>query len=63
LGEINPHNTAQLFFCWKWHSEKSFEGAAYVVDALISEVNAALAELQAEGYIEELVNKWYGNAD
>lgn len=32
-------------------------------DTLISEVNTALAELQAEGYIEELVNKWYGDAD
>jgi polar amino acid transport system substrate-binding protein len=32
-------------------------------DALISQVNAALAELQAEGFIEELVNEWYGDAD
>jgi len=30
---------------------------------LISNVNAALAELQAEGFIEELVVKWYGNAE
>lgn len=27
---------------------------------LISKVNEALAELQDEGYIEELVDKWYG---
>ena len=32
-------------------------------DELISKVNTALAELQDEGYIEELVNKWYGDAD
>jgi len=32
-------------------------------DTLIAEVNTALAELQAEGYIEELVNEWYGSAD
>ncbi|MBG0770195.1 MAG: basic amino acid ABC transporter substrate-binding protein [Anaerolineaceae bacterium] len=28
-------------------------------DELISQVNAALAELQSEGFIEELVIKWY----
>ena len=32
-------------------------------DALISQVNSALSELQSEGLIDELVNKWYGNAD
>jgi polar amino acid transport system substrate-binding protein len=32
-------------------------------DGLISQVNAALAELQAEGFIEELVVEWYGDAD
>ena len=32
-------------------------------DELISKVNTALVELQDEGYIEELVNKWYGDAD
>jgi polar amino acid transport system substrate-binding protein len=30
---------------------------------LISQVNAALAELQAEGLIDELVLTWYGDAD
>lgn len=30
---------------------------------LINQVNAALAELQAEGFIEELVLTWYGDAD
>ena len=29
-------------------------------DELISQVNAALAELQSEGFIETLVVKWYG---
>ncbi len=29
-------------------------------DELIEQVNAALAELQAEGFIEELVDTWYG---
>jgi polar amino acid transport system substrate-binding protein len=32
-------------------------------DDLISQVNTALAELQAEGFIEELVVEWYGDAD
>ncbi len=30
---------------------------------LIDQVNAALAELQAEGFIDELVVEWYGSAD
>ncbi len=32
-------------------------------DTLISQVNTALTELQSEGFIDELVNKWYGDAD
>jgi polar amino acid transport system substrate-binding protein len=32
-------------------------------DALIDQVNAALAELQAEGFIDQLVITWYGDAD
>jgi polar amino acid transport system substrate-binding protein len=32
-------------------------------DELISKVNAALAELKADGYIEELVVEWYGDAE
>jgi polar amino acid transport system substrate-binding protein len=32
-------------------------------DALINQVNAALTELQAEGFIDELVLAWYGDAD
>lgn len=32
-------------------------------DTLISQVNTALAELKSEGLIDELVNKWYGDAD
>lgn len=32
-------------------------------DELISQVNAALAELQAEGLIEQLVVEWYGDAE
>ena len=32
-------------------------------DELISQVNAALDELKAEGYIEELVLEWYGSAE
>jgi polar amino acid transport system substrate-binding protein len=30
-------------------------------DELISQVNAAFAELQSEGYIDDLVVKWYGS--
>ncbi|MFU8827301.1 MAG: basic amino acid ABC transporter substrate-binding protein, partial [Brevefilum sp.] len=30
---------------------------------LIDQVNAALAELQAEGFIDQLVITWYGDAD
>jgi len=30
---------------------------------LISQVNAALAELKDEGFIDELVDKWYSSAD
>jgi polar amino acid transport system substrate-binding protein len=32
-------------------------------DDLIAQVNAALAELQADGFIEELVLTWYGDAN
>lgn len=32
-------------------------------DALIDQVNAALAELQAEGFLDELVLTWYGDTD
>lgn len=32
-------------------------------DELISKVNAALAELKSEGFIEDLVVTWYGSAD
>lgn len=32
-------------------------------DDLISQVNTALAELQSEGFVEELVVEWYGSAD
>ena len=32
-------------------------------DDLIAQVNAALAELHADGFIEELVLTWYGDAD
>lgn len=32
-------------------------------ETLISQVNTALSELQSEGLIDELVNKWYGDAD
>lgn len=32
-------------------------------EILISQVNTALSELQSEGLIDELVNKWYGDAD
>lgn len=32
-------------------------------DELISQVNAALATLQAEGLIDELVNTWYGDSN
>lgn len=32
-------------------------------DELISQVNAALSDLQEEGFIEELVVEWYGSAE
>lgn len=32
-------------------------------DELISQVNAALSELQDEGFIDELVIEWYGSAE
>jgi polar amino acid transport system substrate-binding protein len=32
-------------------------------DELISQVNSALAELKSEGFIDELVIKWYGSAE
>jgi len=32
-------------------------------DELIAKVNAAIAELQSEGYIDDLVIKWYTSAD
>jgi polar amino acid transport system substrate-binding protein len=32
-------------------------------DDLIAKVNAALAELQAEGFVDDLVVKWYGSAE
>ena len=32
-------------------------------DELITQVNTALAELQAEGLIEQLVSEWYADAD
>ncbi len=32
-------------------------------DELISQVNDALAALQAEGFIDELVNTWYGDSN
>jgi polar amino acid transport system substrate-binding protein len=40
-------------------------GIAFCKDnnVLIDQVNAALAELQAEGFIDELVLTWYGDAE
>jgi polar amino acid transport system substrate-binding protein len=32
-------------------------------DELISQVNAALSELQSEGFVDQLVLEWYGSAD
>lgn len=32
-------------------------------DELITQVNTALAELKADGYINELVNTWYGDSN
>ncbi len=32
-------------------------------DELISQVNAALSELQSEGFVDELVLEWYGSAE
>ena len=32
-------------------------------DELIAQVNAALAELQAEGFVDQLVVEWYGDAE
>lgn len=50
VGEVFTDESYGIAFC------KSNE-------TLISQVNSALSELQSEGLIDELVNKWYGDAD
>lgn len=50
VGEVFTDESYGIAFC-KGNTE------------LINQVNAALAELQAEGLIDELVLTWYGDAD
>ena len=50
VGEVFTNESYGIAFC-KGNTE------------LIDQVNAALAELQAEGFIDELVITWYGDAD
>lgn len=57
-------NTDQLKVVGEVFTDENY-GIAFCMgnDELISQVNTALAELQAEGFIDELVNKWYGSSD
>jgi polar amino acid transport system substrate-binding protein len=57
-------NTDTLKVVGEVFTDESY-GVAFCKDntELISKVNAALAELQAEGFIEDLVVKWYGDAE
>ena len=57
-------NTDQLKVVGEVFTDENY-GIAFCKgnDALISQVNTALAELQADGFIDELVIKWYGDAD
>jgi polar amino acid transport system substrate-binding protein len=57
-------NAARLQVVGEVFTDESY-GIAFCKgnDALIDQVNAALAELQAEGFIDQLVITWYGDAD
>jgi polar amino acid transport system substrate-binding protein len=57
-------NAARLKVVGEVFTDESY-GIAFCKgnDDLISQVNAALADLQAEGFIDELVLTWYGEAD
>ncbi len=63
VGFVNK-NSESLKVVGEVFTDENF-GIAFCKDndELISKVNAALAELKAEGFIEELVVKWYGDAD
>ena len=57
-------NAARLQVVGEVFTDESY-GIAFCKgnDTLIDQVNAALAELQAEGFIDQLVITWYGDAD
>ena len=57
-------NAARLQVVGEVFTDESY-GIAFCKgnDALIDQVTAALAELQAEGFIDQLVITWYGDAD
>lgn len=57
-------NADRLMVVGEVFTEESY-GIAFCKgnDELIAQVNAALADLQSEGFIEELVLTWYGDAD
>ncbi len=57
-------NAARLKVVGEVFTDESY-GIAFCKgnDTLIEQVNAALAELQADGFIDQLVITWYGDAD
>lgn len=57
-------NAGQLQVVGEVFTDENY-GIAFCLgnEDLIAQVNAALAELQAEGLIEELVNVWYADAE
>jgi len=57
-------NADRLMVVGEVFTEESY-GIAFCKgnDDLIAQVNVALAELQAEGFVEELVLTWYGDAN
>lgn len=57
-------NVARLKVVGEVFTDESY-GIAFCKgsDDLIAQVNAALADLQAEGFIDELVLTWYGDTD
>jgi polar amino acid transport system substrate-binding protein len=57
-------NADRLMVVGEVFTDESY-GIAFCMgnDELIDQVNAALAELRAEGFIDELVLTWYGDAE
>ena len=57
-------NAGQLQVVGEVFTDENY-GIAFCLgnDDLIAQVNTALADLQAEGFIEELVNIWYADAE